>query len=388
MNRPWPLLLAPALLLSGCAGPDAASREPSEKRSHHVGAITLRDVVGTDAVAVGDRIYVAVVGKRGRSDVAKPTAVEVVSRAASGDSTSWRREPAIAPPISAAGAVSLAQTTDAPCVGYATATLKPYVACLRHGRWSPVAVAQLTDTAGIFNQLVADQGGLLALMRHPRLPQHIVLRSTGGTWQQLGRPLSSRMAIARLAVNDGTSRTPAIAMQEVAQPPFTRTLRSYRNGAWQSDGPTLTGLSQGPLTSGPARVGPSSFVTAVEADRPQNWPFSVYTSRGSKPWRAVGGAPLNRGTGSAQGNLSTVADEAWVSWQQNASLPNGNFATTVYAARLSAAGTIARKPSIIWRGMSAGPSTTKVVGRGTSRWGLCLGATKSGAATPILRHLR
>ena len=388
MNPPRPLLLAPVVLLVACGTHDARSPAATDWRARHVGAITLHDAVGTDAVAVGGRIYVAVVGKRDRVRGAKATAVQVVSRPVSGDSRSWRREPPIARSISTGGGVSLAQTADAPCVGYATPALRPYVACLRHGAWSPAGVDRLAGSGGIFNQLVADRGALLALMRDPRKSRHVVLRFSDGAWRTLGQPLSSRMAIARLAVNDGTSGAPSIAMEEVGSPPFTRTLRSYRNGVWRSEGPPLAGVGQGPLTSGPARVGSRSFVTVAEADRQEPWPFSVYTSRLSTPWRAVGGGALNRGAGSAQGDLSTVAGEAWVSWQQHTPAPDGAFATTVYAARLSGAGTITRAPSVIWRGMNAGPSTTKVIGVGTSRWGLCLGATTSGAAVPILRRLR
>ena len=264
----------------------------------------------------------------------------------------------IAPTISTGGGLSLAQTSEAPCVGYATTTLKPYVACLQYGRWLPVAVDQLSGIVGIFNQLVADRGGgLLVLMHHPRRPQHIVLRLAGGIWRRLGAPLTSRMAIARLAVSDGTSTPPAIAMEEVGRPPFTRTLRVYKNGRWHSRGLALTGLGQGPLTSGPAHVGSRDFLTVTDADRAQDWPFSVYTSRTSSPWSEVGGTPLNKGFGSAQGNLSTVGEEAWVSWQQNTPSPNGMFTTTVYAAQLSAAGGVVREPSIIWRGTNAGHRT-------------------------------
>lgn len=362
---------------------------PRETRPQQVGAITLHDLVGTDAVAVNGRIYVAVVGKPNRSRTTKPTTVQVVSRPVSGHSRSWQREPAIPPPISTGGGVSLAQTSKVPCVGYATTALEPYVACLERGRWSPIAVDQLSHIGGIFNQLVADRGGgLLVLMHDPRRPQHIVLRLTAGAWRQLGEPLYSRMAIARLAVSDGTSTSPAIAMEEVGRPPFTRTLRVYEDGRWRSKGPALIGLGQGPLTSGPARVGSRDFLTVTDADRAQDWPFSVYTSEGSSPWREVGGAPLNRGAGSAQGNLSTIGDEAWVSWQQNTPSASGMFTTTVYATRLSTAGSIVREPSIIWRGTNAGPSTTRVLGHGTSRWGLSLGTTTFGTTMPFLRRLR
>jgi len=303
IRKPSALLFLVAAGATGCGShsPSAAGNSLNTQPGR---SLTVRGVVGADAVASGGRIIVAAVGRRSTKDSAGPSTVQVVSRSFE-DGAPWRREPPITERISSDGTVSVAQVDGSACVGFANVQLQPYVACLRDGRWREIAIDDLAVTGGVFNQLGADGKRLLVLMKNPRYSEHTILGFDGRTWRQLGAPIKSRTGIARMGI--GTD-TPTVAVEEVGRPPFTRTAYVFEHGTWRQAGPILKGLGLGPLTSGPARVGSRSFLAVTDTDAPGDWPFSVYTAQRSGGWFPVGGGPLNRGRGSAQEVVPTVVE--------------------------------------------------------------------------------
>jgi hypothetical protein len=377
-------------LLGGCGSAEPTSSPAGlrdDRRGALVEAVTLRDIIGTEALAVSGRLYVAVVGRRTANDPDGPTAVEVVSRPATAGAA-WRREPAVPVRISGGGGLSLAARGGLPCIGYNSAASTPYVACLQDRRWQPDALESLLTAGGVFNQLADGGGGLLALVMDPRRQSHRVLREVGGRWRQLGPWVPSRSGIARLGMASDAG-IPDLAMEEVGRPPHTRTIYRYREGDWQRLSPQLGDIGMGPMPGGPARIQDRRYLAVTDATDQGAWPFSVYTMRPSERWRQWGRGALNRGRGSAQGQLSVAGGIAWASWQENASSgpgsERGRFATAIYAVDLTGRpGTT----TAIWRGSTAGPANVRVIGEGDEAWVVCLVSARDGRQVPFVRRLR
>lgn len=145
--------------------------------------------------------------------------------------------------------------------------------------------------------------------------------------------------------------------------PSIRQVFTLRSNRWSS-GRRLKGLVGGSAPNGPARVGSTTYFAVNQSDWSETFQFSVWSRGSSGAWQQVGGQPLNRGFGQAQGGVFPVGRQAWAIWSEfnvEGQPFGGWFPVETYAARVKPDGSSFTRPVRLWKGRLIFPVAEEVV---------------------------
>jgi hypothetical protein len=251
----------------------------------------------------------------------------------------------------------------APCLGFTEARrLTPIITCKGLDRWYPQAVDKLLSPKAKLIELAQIGGQLFALFQVRSSQGDVGVRVIktsvgGGHWEAAGRMLETGPALARLG-GAGTPRAPRVelAVETQGRNPI-RYVTELKDNRWVPPSKILKGPGLGPLLSGPVRIGETTLLPVVDAER-SPWPFSVYSSTKATAWR-TGGA-LSTGHGNAQGRIDFAAGAVWASWQEHREMQAGGFTAINWVAKMGPNGEPIEKRRL-WSGRTVGPGSTQVI---------------------------
>lgn len=260
---------------------------------------------------------------------------------------------------------STASGRAVPCVGLTRKGMGIKIRCYQRGRWHGKPVAKPLRRL-ILQGLEPRGNSLVALFARPQGKKFKVqvARLKKGRFVPFGKPiLRSGTVLAKLGQATSRTRFSGIDVLLENLNDGTRQLMTLTRGRW-SGSPSLP-LSAGPQTSGSVRDKDTIFVPVnetFEADGTE-WTTSVYRLDGGA-WSQVGGSPVSvKEKGSAQGRISAVGNQVWVTWNQ---IHFNNFLgsqlpTRYYAAKIDPTGREIEKTLLLWKGKSIGPGSTQAV---------------------------
>ncbi len=279
---------------------------------------------------------------------------------------SWRELPRIRDSIDPDQSIDLAISTvsrmrGVPCLGYTSSLANiTRVKCLIRGVWTQLHLTAAMRRAGHLFGFDGSTHRLVAAFSDRRgsgaVARVFVRGRRSRSWVRAADPLVVEPGL--LGLGRSASNALSIGFEDGAG---ERSVLTSQGFGWQRRGSVISDVGVGPFVSGPIQVGKSTFFPAVDTDR-SPWEYSVFAAtRRSRwhRWHQLGGSPLNRGSGNAQGSIDLLGNDVWASWQENAIRADGLFGTKVFAARLDRNG-VAGSRIRVWRGVTIGPGPTGV----------------------------
>lgn len=257
-----------------------------------------------------------------------------------------------------------------PCVADVAPGGIARVRCFAGGKWSSKVIPERWRQS--YPQgLAVHRGRLLLTMQRVRRQgpeaestiQAFLLRGT--RFRELGRPVKfDTLVLANLATRTSGTHRPRveIGITGTSDPAF-RTVITLKKGRWVRSRrtPRMVG---GSSTSGPVRSGQRTYLAVNQSDWSKPYEFSVWAGTPGKPWREVGGRPLNQGFGQAQGGVFPVGRSVWAIWSEfnvEGSEFGGWFPVETFAAKLKPGGSGFARPLRLWKGQLVFPVPEEMV---------------------------
>lgn len=349
------------LALSGCTSEEALSaagkRQISSPRP-------LQDDFDARLASDGRRLWLA---RTGRSANGKKMFSQVFVYKAG----QWKR---VSPRFRATSSVALQfeivhrpEKANVPCLGRSVKSNSIQFRCLQRGEWK-VKYLSRSLRGFTFMGMDSSSGQLVALfdkwnanrttirvakMRNGRIrPMGPAIRLDGQFVPKLGA-----------LTGDAPDGQIDVSIQD-ANSSGNRWVATLRGDRW-SNTDLLRLEEEGVALSGPVRTAEALFMPVVQERMDTgNWPFSVYRW-GDSRWHQVGGRPINRGLGAAQGGVDVVGESLWATWNEMIPPRQPMFGswmpTKEWAVRFNKKGTRIVERIRLWRGRAYWPPQTQVV---------------------------
>ena len=285
----------------------------------------------------------------GRDEEKRPPEVRVFHRPGDGG---WSRVPS--PPVvpDAGETLFLAFEDDDPCLA-TTVSRQRRVVCLESSRWHDRSFPDGIRNGNVVD-LTARKGRLYLLGSAAADGSVQVFRRFQDSWHAIGPAIPLSEGVAKFVQSSPRQPgPPEVGLVQFNRPGVPRSILRYNGAAWRRSLRVLKGRDDGPTIMGPVRIGRRVYWPIVR-DNAKPWSFSIFASRGSR-WVEVGGRPLSRGEGNAQGVATFAQGKVWATWQENAFRPDGLFATSIVTIPIDSRTLRLGQRRRLWRGPSIGP---------------------------------